>query len=286
MLEKKKQKLKLPVVKKNGKWFNTITKKYVSESYAKRLNSFFKRNPEASLFRAGGHGKIHKKKALTEQSRYIRELAYKRDIQLIRTKTRKGKIVYLAPFHDEKITRLPEKIDKLDYWLLKNKVRVELYRMTRDRNGIYHIITWNIHKQFNEALALESWLIQKMDIYDKIEKEIKSIIKKYPFSKSTQVFGDIGFYVYSENAFSKDSNNNKGIGFGFKFPKIDPKAYIDMRSNFIDRFDHFSSKLDSNAYMIFALTKITFYVYDVKANVDKIGQNLAKYRIGIIRIRD
>lgn len=282
----KNKKLKLPVVKKKGKWFNTITNKFVSESYAKRLNSYFIRNPDASLFRAGGHGKLHKKKALTEQSRYIRELAYRRDIQLIKTKTRGGKTVYIAPFHDETLTRLPDKIDELDYWLLKNKVRVELYRMTRDRNGIYHIITWDVGRRFNESLSLESWLIQAMDVYDKIEKEMKSISKKYPFSRSTQIFGDIGYYVYGGNVFSKDDNPNKGIGFGFKFPKIDRRSYMDMKSNFVDRIEHFSSKLDSNAYMIFALTKITFYIYDIKVNVDKIGQNLARYRIGIIRMKD
>jgi len=172
------KKSSLPVIKKNKKWFNTITNKYVSESYAKRLNSYFKRNPKATLFRAGGHGKVHKKKALTEQSRYIRELAYRRNVQLVKTKTAKGKTIYIAPFHDEKITELPIKIDKLDYDLIRKKVNVELYRMTRDRKGIYHIITWHVHKQFNESIALESWFVQNEIIYEKIEKEMKKIIRK------------------------------------------------------------------------------------------------------------
>ncbi|MBW2562386.1 MAG: hypothetical protein JRE40_16260 [Deltaproteobacteria bacterium] len=44
-----------PIIKKDGKWYNTKTKHFLSESYGKRLHSYYRRFPDALLKEARGH---------------------------------------------------------------------------------------------------------------------------------------------------------------------------------------------------------------------------------------
>ena len=39
ILKSKQSKIKLPIIRKNKKWFNTITNRYVTKTYAQRINS-------------------------------------------------------------------------------------------------------------------------------------------------------------------------------------------------------------------------------------------------------
>lgn len=277
----KEKKLKLPVVKRKGKYINTITGRTIkSKEYADRINRAFKKDPTMTLHRAGGHGKYYPKKAMTEQSRGVRQLAYKSGTQLIQTKTLSGKNVYWSPLHKEFLTDIPiADIKKLDYWLVRNTVKVELYRITRDLINMYHIITWNCKgKSFSEPLGFDSWLTLHMDTYNKIERELKSMLKKYPLSKRSILYGNIHVYIYSDL-----DGWDSGIGFGFVLPSMDKQAFQHLRQDFFSKMNHYKNALEMNSYRNLALIKIVFYVYDSTRNVSNQAKALARYRVGIIK---
>ena len=271
--------MKLPVIKKGKKFYNTLTKKFVSESYGKRLNNYFKKNPDSSLYRAGGHGKYKRKRALSEHSREIKRLAYGKGSQLIRTKSlKKKKPIYYSPFLDEILTERQTRIlKKLDYYICNKKVYVELFRLTRERNNIYHILTWNVNQRLHNSNSVDFFMPTAMFTFNKITREIKKLVKNVNFSKVTILYGHISSYFYSDM-----DGWEKGTTFGFVLPTAEGLKIF--QKEFIKLLDWYRDKLEIDAYHNVMIQKISFYLYDSVSNANEKSREIANYRIGINRL--
>lgn len=287
---KKTKKVKMPVVKKGKRWFNTITGKYVKVAYAKRLNNYFKRHPGETLYRAGGHGQYLKTKPISEHGKDIRSLAYKQRSQIIKTKTRKGKVIYYSPFYrkakknieDRLNIKLPDTIDyskleNLDYYTCDKKVFVELYRLTRNLDAIYHILTWKVGVSFTHSNMIDFWFMRNKEIYKCMMGKVKQIAYKYRLSKTQILYGRITAYFYSDL-----DGWEKGASFGFVLPNR--RGYMIIEDQFQDKLNWYKNRLDNDAYHSIALLKIAFYIYDTVYNVDQGALSIASHRIGINRL--
>lgn len=270
---------KNPIIRKNKKWFNTLTKKYVSEAYAKRLNSYFKRNPKATLYRARGKGKYEREKILSGHSQEVKKLAYKRGSQIIKTKTREGKTVYYSPFQKEILSKYEmEKLKqiKFDYHICNKKAYVELFRLTRERDNIYHMITWNVNQRLSTVSQAELFKFRALKTFSCIKKELKHLTKKYSFSNMTILYGHISSYFYSDF-----DGWEKGTTFGFVIPN--QSGFKILTSEFNNLLDWYIGKLEVDAYHNVVIQKITFYLYDSVRKSKPEYVSIAKYRIGINR---
>lgn len=271
------KKLKLPVIKKEGKWYNKLTKKYVTEKYAKRINNFFKKNPESTLHEATGHGKYDRSISLSEHSIEVQKLAYGIGSQVIRTKDRKGKKVFYSPIYDKILEKSEiDMLKYLDYRICNKKAFVELYRLTRDKVNIYHIVTLNVNKRLPSALAVDFWMPEIYSEYNCITKELKKIYKKYKFSKMTSMYAHISCYFVS-----KFDTWKKGKTFGFVIPNN--KGFRIMKENFDDILDFYKNKLEIDAYHDIIVEKISFYIYDYYSDASDRARRIASYRIGVNR---
>ena len=279
-IKQKQAKLKKPVVKRKGKWYNTITKRYVTETYAKRINSYFSKHPESTLHEGTGHGKYIREKSLTEHSKQIRKMAFGKGTQLIKTKTKEGKIIYLSPFHHEQLTgEKVKKIKKLDYKICGGKALVELFRMTRIKDNIYHMITWHVNQRLVNPTMVDMWSVDAKYMYKCITAELRKITKKYPFSKMCIMYGHVNCYFCS-----KYDGWEQGKTFGFCIPNKSGFAYL--KNDFEKLLDFYKNRLEIDAYHNIVVLRISFYLYDDVDSVSKSSIDIAKYRLGINRIME
>lgn len=276
-LKEKQAKIKKPVVMRKGKWYNKITKRYVSKTYAKRINSYFSRHPESTLHEGTGHGKYSRDIALTEHSKEIREMAFGKGTQLIKTKTRTGKIVHFSPFYHEQLTQEKlSQIKKLDYTICNN-VDMELFRMTRIKDNIYHIATWEINQRLVSPISVDLWSVIAWKKYNCITSHLKKVYNKYPFSKITIMYGHITCYFIS-----KYDGWEKGRTFGFVIPN--KSGFRIMKEHFNDILDFYKNRLEVDAYHEIVVMKVNFYLYDDIDNASKQAKDISKYRMGVNRI--
>lgn len=276
----KQSRLTKPVIKKNKKWYNTITERYVTKTYAKRINSYFAKNPKATLHEGTGHGKYVREKSFAEHSQEIRKMAFGKGTQLIKTKTVKGKTVHFSPFHHEQLTEEKlSKIKKLDYLICNNKVQVELFRLTRIKDNIYHMVTWNVNQRLISPIMVDFWSVNAWKKYKCIVSHLKKITKKYPFSKMNIMYGHVSCYFYS-----KYDGWEKGTTFGFVIPN--KSGFIYMEKEFQKLLDFYKNKLESDSYHNIVVQKINFYIYDDVDNANKQAKDIAKYRMGVNRINE
>lgn len=277
-LKVKQSKMKLPIIRKNKKWFNTITNRYVSKTYAQRINSYYLKHPEKTLHEGTGHGKYDVEKSLTEHSKQIRKMAWGKGTQLIKTKTLKGKDVYFSPFLKETASdEFLKHLKKLDYTICGGQAQVELFRLTREKDNIYHIIEWNVQQRLTSASSVDFWMPNAWYMYNCMINEIKKIYKKYKFSKITLLYGHISCYFYSIY-----DGWEKGVSIGFVIPN--KSGYKRMKDDYEKILNWYKDKLEIDAYHNIMVQTVTFYLYDYSKNATENQKQIAKYRLGINRI--
>ena len=277
-LKAKISKMKLPIIRKNNKWFNTITKRYVSKTYAKRINSYFIKHPESTLHEGTGHGKYDTEKSLTEHSKQIRKMAWGKGTQLIKTKTITGKTVYFSPFLKETASdEFLKQLKNLDYKICGGQAQVELFRLTREKDNIYHIIEWNVQQRLTSASSVDFWMPNAWYMYKCMINEIKKIYKKYKFSKITLLYGHISCYFYSIY-----DGWEKGVSIGFVLPN--QSGYKRMKDDFNKILNWYKDKLEIDAYHNIMVQTVSFYLYDFSKNATENQRQIAKYRLGVNRI--
>jgi hypothetical protein len=278
LLKSKQSKIKLPVIRKNKKWFNTITNRYVTNTYAKRINAYFIKHPESTLHEGTGHGKYDRDKSLTEHSKQIRKMAFGKGTQLIKTKTLEGKTVYYSPFLKETASNeFLKHLSKLDYKICGGKAQVELFRMTREKDNIYHLITWDIYQRLESPTMVEFWTPDAWYMYNCMINEIKKIYKKYKFSNITLLYGHVSCYFYSIY-----DGWEKGTTMGFVIPNR--SGYKKMKDDYKNLLNWYRNKLEIDAYHSIMVQRISFYLYDYSKNATDKQKQIAKYRLGINRI--
>lgn len=270
-----KRKIRKPVIKRKGKWFNTITGRFVSESTAKRYNSFYIRNPDAPHVRAYGNYKYKKKKKYTEQTKKLKKLIYK-DTQIIRTKDRHGKTIYFSPFENKVVKKRDyHKIVKLDYTILNGKVRVKLYRLTRDRNYVYHVFDWEVDKTFKSSLSIDAWLFEAFEIVDKILEEIYKVSKDHRIDKTQSVYGHFQVQFYSQIDHYPASRT-----FGFYRPTKDGLSRIGHE--FKTMMEDYMHKLETMSYHMLYINRLTLYIYAIST---KNNTMFARFRSGVLNVK-
>ena len=263
---------KNPVIKKKNKYYNTLTKRYVTETYAKRINSYFKNNPDGVLTRATGHGVLSYKKR-KKASRETLELSKRKTI-LIETKTITGKNVYYSPKYNE-ITKVTQKhLRILDY---KNKMwTISLNRITIDKRGVYHILQWKI----NENIEDESDIYILMNelyrnVIPVLRYELNKILSHHIVSKFNSIFGKISLTIYSDIEYLP-----YGSTFGFyTFNKQSISLFL---NDFIKEIMKHLNKVKSFSYHSLTLEKVTIYIMQPSENIKDIG--ISKYREGVDNI--
>jgi len=268
---------KLPVVKKGNRWFNTLTKKYVSESYAKRINNYFIRNPSGTLVEATGHGKYDRDVPLSEHSKTVRKLAYGKGNQIIKTKDKTGKTVYYSPMQDEVLTKKElQKLKKLDYKIC-NGVQVELYRLTRDRQNLYHILRWEPYVKLVNSWSVDMWEPKSWKTFQCILKEANRIAKKHGLGNMQTIYIHVSSYFYSDI-----DGWESGKFLGNVLPnKSGDRILLKEWKEFLEWN---KQKLDSNAYHNILVQKVTFYIWNWKHMASEQAKHIAQYRIGVNRV--
>lgn len=262
------------VIKRKGKWYNTLSGRYVSESTAKRYNSFFKKNPKAALSRAYGGYKYQRKRRLAEHSESIHNLLHKKT-QLVKTKDKKGRTVYYSPVHERLLTeRQYKKFLKLDYAACNNRIQVHLYRLTKDRNNLYHVFNWKVNRQFRVGETLQAyWETTGWRTVKCLKREIKEVNSLHPLGDPLFFYGHVSFKFYSEIDWFPMATT-----FGFYFPDrhgID-KTFEELDNILYDVID----KLSSMSYHLLLFDKISLYLYTFATEQNK---QLAKYRLGVLQ---
>lgn len=277
-----KRKITNIVVKRKGKWINTITGRTVSESTAKRYNSYFRRNPKGFLSSAYGGYKYHKDIPLDKLSKKTRKLFYK-DTQAIKTKDIKGKTVYYSPMLRTLVpTDVVKILDELDYTICDGKVIVKLFRLTRDNKHICHVFRWKVKKSWTSAFSLENWIYsQGIPIMNCILNEVYGVAKKYPVAKLQGMYGHIELGYYSDiDSFPKSFTFGMENG-AWNRPETQ-RGIRKFGNRFHDVLDKSLYKLESDAYRNFYIQNITIYIYggSIAGKTDLI----ARYRKGVLGV--
>lgn len=265
-----------PIKRKNGKWYNSITKRYVSESYAKRINSYFKRNPEATFVQAQGHGNYKREKSLRQHSVRVKRLMYSPKTQLMRTKDKKGKNVYYSPVTGESLTeKEAKKFMNLDYYCCKRLARVILYRLTRDRGIIHHVIRWQPKMSFRVSFQLEQFIPSFMSVYNCMIREARKIHKKHPLGEDVLIYHRIGFTL-----FSKIDYYNQGRTSFVVY--VDDTPHVnELREHMLESLQWMIDKLERNAYVGVHIETFQVHLFLHKDRANETAKEISKYRIGV-----
>lgn len=275
------------VIRKNNKWYNTITKRYVAKSTAKRYNSYFERNPKGTIHEAWGGTKYQKyrtdpetgKKELfpvAEQKKLIRNLWYQQD-QFVRTKDKRGNEVLYSPFSDTFLTENEKKIiKKLDYTFLNGKVEVHLHRLSKDENSVYHIIIYNADQVIKTEIDFDSFM---NFIYTKfiprLRTELYKIKKYHTISPDNIIFGQMNVNFYTHNDYIPTGKTFGGLTAHYRFNK----QGIDVTLNeMMEAFDYYMNYFLKSSYLTLIFDKITIYI---KAWSTPENIKYAQYRYGI-----
>lgn len=266
------------IIKKNKKWFNTATGRYVSESTAKRYNAYFKKYPKGTLSGAyGGYG-YTKDIPVEKMSKKTRKLFYS-DTQVVKTRDVKGKVVYYSPMLKTFLSsELIELLEEIDYTICDGRVIVKLFRLTRDNKHICHVFRWRIKKSWTNAFSLENWIYSNaIPLMNEILNEVYDVAKKYPVNRLQAMYGHIELGYYSDvdsfpSSFTFAMGNRpetkRGIHeFGKEFTDILLKALY---------------KLETDAYRNFYIENVTIYIYG--GRIPHRNDELAMFRKGVLGV--
>ena len=267
-------KTKNPVIKKNNKWYNTISKRYVTETYAKRVNSYFARNPDGVLTRATGHGILSYKKR-QKASRETLELSRKKTI-LIETKTITGKDVYYSPKYNEiaKVTKI--QLKKVDY---NNRMwKVSLYRKSLDKLSVYHVLQTEMNTDIETEMDINYFMgyIIK-DVIPVLRYELNKIFDHYISDKrSVYIYGKMSSTIYSEiDYFPMNSS--------FGFHPFNKKMFISEFINiFLRELAKFLRKIKNFSYHSLHFDELSVYI---NQSIRRVEHELLTYREGVENIR-
>jgi len=266
------------VIKRKGKWYNTITGNYVKESTAKRYNKYFKKNPKGYLTSAYGGYVYAREIPLEKLSKKTKKLFYS-DTQIVKTKNAKGKTVYYSPILKSLVpSDVVEVLDELDYTICDGKCIIKLFRLTRDNKHITHVFRWKLNKSWRSAFSFENWIYSNgIPVMNCILNEVYRIARKYPVSKLQSMYGHIELGYYSDIdsfpsnftfAMGNRPETKRGIReFGKEFTDILLKALY---------------KLESDAYRNFYIQNITIYIYG--GSIKDKNDIIARYRKGVLGV--
>ena len=266
------------VIRKQKKWFNTITNRYVAESTAKRYNSYFKRNPDALLYQAYGDYKYSKEIPLDKLSKKTVKLFYSDD-QVIKTKNIKGKTIYFSPIKKSEVTkRIFIKLGKLDYNICDNRVKVKLYRLTRNNRNVCHVFRWDINKNWYSVFGFEEWIQNSgIPIMNCILNEVHKVANKFRLGKIQTMYGHIQCGYYSDiDSFPA----NRVFGMGFRPEKT--TEIKEFAQEYKDILRKALYKIESDAYRNFYIENITIYVYAYR--IKGVNDQIAMHRMGVLGI--
>jgi len=270
------------VIKKNNKWYNTITKRYVAESTAKRYNSYFKRNPKGLTVHAWGGYKYERDIPLDKLSKKTVKLFYS-DTQVVKTKDIKGKTVYYSPITKTEVPKdITLKLDKLDYRICDNKVQVKLFRLSRDNRQVYHVFKWSVNKQWYNTWMLEDWIETfGIPVMNCILNEVHKVSKKFMIGKFQTMYGH-----FQQGFFSDIDTRNASFVFGAS-EGLMPHRAIDIRkfgTLFKSRLKRAKYKLETDAYRNYYIESITIFIWS--GSVKGVNDVIAKYRRGVLGVMD
>jgi len=272
--------MKEVVIKKNKKWYNTITKRYVAESTAKRYNSYFKRNPKGNIAHAWGGYRYDKDIALDKLSKKTVKLFYS-DTPVVKTKDIKGKTIHYSPITKTELPKVViEKLDELDYTICDGMVKVKLYRLTRDNRQIYHVFRWSINKHWYNVFGLEDWIENYgIPVMNCILNHVHKVSKKYMLGKFQTIYGH-----FEQGYYSDIDSRPASFVFGAK------EGYMPHRENEIKQFGKLYKarlkraiyKLESDAYRNYYIENITIFVWS--GAIKGVNDIIAKYRKGVLGV--
>lgn len=270
------------VIRKNKKWFNTITNRYVADSTAKRYNAYFREYPKAMLFQAYGDYKYHRDIPLDKLSKKTVKLFYS-DTQVVRTKDKKGKTIYYSPITKtevpKEVTLKMEKL-KLDYKICDNRVQVKLYRLSRDNRQIYHVFRWSVNKHWYSVFGLEDWIANYgISIMNCILNEIHKVSKKYMIGKFQTMYGH-----FEQGYYTDIDTRPASFVFGANEGLMPHRAndIRDFGKLYKSRLKKAVYKLESDAYRNYYIETITLFIWS--GAVKGVNDNIAKYRKGVLGV--
>lgn len=268
------------VIKRKGKWYNPLTKRYVSESTARRYNSYFKRNPEGNITRAWGGYKYQKDVKVAKQGIRIKKL-WRKNIQTVTTKNIKGEKVEYSPFEDKIVEKEMHKIlKKLDYRICNNKIHVHLYRISRDGKKIFHIVRWDIDRSIKSELAYRDFInFVVTSIIPCLRHEFFKIKNKHKIGSMATILAHSDVNLYSDIDYFNASKvfgmlifNNDGINRIVK--------------EILDILEMYYRKLEINTYHNIYFNNIAFYIDSFTSQAYPKAVQIAKYRIGVLGIEN
>lgn len=261
------------IIKKNKRYYNTITKKYVSKDTAKRLNDYFKKHPGATIYEASGRPIYDKDKPWIEQSIHLHRMLKKRKLQVVKTKDRYGKDVYFSPMLGKRVSKKQvTRAMKYDYY--DGQFHVQLYRMTARKDRVYHLITTDINKLFEEHDDVDR-LFARLDrtwVKDALET-INRTHRKFPLSKNvTVIYVAFDHEIYITNYSEKDSG-------AVIIMKNRQPGRIQLQ-DFIEELERARMQYHAilNNYRLIRIKKIRIFMYCFTTQETK---HLAELRLGV-----
>lgn len=237
------------IIKKKGKYYNVATKKYISEKYAKRLISFFEKNPDKTLIHARGH---YDREALIKE---------KRSEQILKTYSKKGKPI-LYSYSEDRVIKRKKPSYNLDG--VVNGCQYSLFRSTIDRGKIGHVV----YLEINNVKILEedkqNFINAMLFVYGKYCKQ-KSVLNWH-----------INLYV----GFSLTDHENKPIKTG-DFHGNDVYSSKQLKKllwRFLDSYDGYGEKINETPYKDFIFTGIKCFI---EVDYDDLEGTFAQFRRGV-----
>jgi hypothetical protein len=207
----------------------------------------------------------------------MKKMMYATGTQLIKTVNKKGKTVYFSPVHKQIMDETDiKKLKKLDYKICSKNAFVELYRLTRDRNSIYHIITWKPNLTFKNPMMIEFKYPELIEMYRCIEREAKKLRKHYPISKNDIIYFHVSTYFYTKiDGWRKGKTS--------KMYLANKKGFDLLKDDFKEIFDWYKAKLERDAYYNIHIDTFTIYINNFERYSYEKSKLIAKYRIGVNR---
>jgi len=194
-----------PVAYRKGKvYVNRLTGKHVSKTTANRINRFFEKHPGATLYEAN-RGAVYDpgKKWEDQKTRIYR--VYKKENQIVKTKDNKGRDVYFSPILGKRVSKKNvKKLDEYDYF--ENGFSIHLYRMTSNRERVYHIIKYQLNRTLEEHEDIDRLEKKLLGHWiNDLVKIIKNVAYKHPIGKRDLMFIAFNHLLYVTSYEQRDN---------------------------------------------------------------------------------
>jgi len=241
------------VTKRKGKYYNQLTGKYTTKSTADKINRYFRKHPDGTLYEAHSQPKYKKHEKWEKQSNKIVDL-YKKEIQVIKTKDRFGNDVYYSPILKKRITKAQLKQAR-KYDFVDGQFKISLYRMTADKGRVYHILKTHIGRTFEEQEDIDR-LEKKFtrDWTPEAMRLVRYIARKYPLHNSQVMYVAFNHEFYLVNF----GHSEQGAVTVMKSRQ--PHRHLDQFPGEIHRaFMTYRALL--NTYRVITVKDVSIYIY-------------------------